>query len=78
MSRKTYVLRGGELVEKQHALPVNAGPHVISDIEPFVATATRKDTIIGSRSHKREYMRRNNLVEFGNDLKPTDFNIRKG
>jgi len=43
-------------------------PQIMRDIEPFVNIAV-DGAEISSRSHKREMMKRNGLVELGNDFK---------
>lgn len=51
-------------------------PRVMSDIEPYQAVAvdvaTGKPPMITSRSQHREFLRRNGLVELGNDVKVPD------
>lgn len=74
MSRQTFVLRDGKLVEKHKARPISVAPAVVSDIEEYRAVATADRPVIGSRSQHREYLRRHNLVEYGNDLPPSAFN----
>ena len=77
MSRKTYVLRNGELIEKVYANPLPSSPQIMRDIDDFQSLATKDKPWITSRSHLREYCKRHNLVHFGNDLRMKDFNIWK-
>jgi putative FmdB family regulatory protein len=47
---------------------VLSAPMVIVDIEPYVAMAGDKaGQVIGSRQEHRAFLKRNKLVEFGND-----------
>tara|TARA_R100001440_G_C2490576_1_gene114975 strand:+ start:468 stop:680 length:213 start_codon:yes stop_codon:yes gene_type:complete len=64
MSRKTFVYRDGELVEKTQANR-NAGHNIMRDIEPYQNMKDRG--WITSRSQHREFLRRNNFVEVGNE-----------
>ena len=57
-----------------------ASPQIISDIQPYQAVAvdvaTGKPPKIGSRSEHREFLKRNNYIELGNDRikpKPVDY-----
>ena len=61
--RKTYVMRGGELVEKKTIMEKRL--QLISDIEPYQNIVDR-GWITGRRQH-REFLRKNNLVELGTD-----------
>lgn len=64
--RQTYVMRGGELVPKSEAAPLDSGVfHVMSDISPFV---TQDGTPIGSRSTLRAYEQRTGTRQIGNDF----------
>lgn len=47
-----------------------ASPQVMRDIEPFRNIAV-DNTEISSRSHKREMMKRHNLIEIGNEKRIT-------
>jgi hypothetical protein len=63
--REVFVIRGGKLVPKQSAEPLNATAfHVMSDINPFV---TQDGTPIGSRSALRAYEQRTGTKQIGND-----------
>jgi len=64
MSRKTFVYRNGELIEKTEASR-NAGHNIMRDIEPYQNMKDRG--WITSRSQHREFLRRNNFVEVGNE-----------
>ena len=66
---------------------VICAPMVIADIQPYQAmaidVATGKPPVITSRSAHRDYLRRNNYVEVGNDMPDQskrkiegDFNVR--
>lgn len=58
-----YVLRDGKLVEKDKAVP-KAGLTFIPDIAPF---ETVEGVYIGSRRSLREYEKRHNVKQIGND-----------
>ena len=64
MSKKTFVYRDGKLVEKSEASG-NAGLSLIRDIEPYQNMKDRG--WITSRSQHREFLRRNNFIEIGNE-----------
>ena len=64
MSKKTFVYRDGKLVEKSE-VSGNAGLSVIRDIEPYQNMKDRG--WITSRSQHREFLRRNNFIEIGNE-----------
>ena len=64
MSKKTFVYRDGKIVAKSEAGP-SAGLSIMRDIEPY---QNMKDFgWITSRSQHREFLRRNNFVEVGNE-----------
>jgi hypothetical protein len=74
-ARETYVMRGGRLVPKSAAAPraaAAAGPQIISDLAPYrsaaIDIATGRRALIGGRAQHREFLRRNNYVEVGNEL----------
>ena len=50
----------------------NKGPYIIGDIEPYKAVGPEFGKVISSRSHHREYLKRHNLVEVGNERKYFD------
>ena len=62
----TYVLRNGELVEKDLAgpPPLTMTHGAMPDIQPFV---TQDGTTIGSRSALRDYEQRTGTKQIGND-----------
>jgi|TARA_R100001460_G_scaffold44820_3_gene81731 hypothetical protein len=64
MSKQTFVVRDGKLVPKEEASR-EAGLSIMRDIEPY---QNMKDFgWITSRSQHREFLRRNNFVEIGNE-----------
>lgn len=65
--RTRYVLRDGELVEKDKAAPrhsMTRHANIISDIKEF---KTQEGTPITSRMQLREYERRMGVKQVGND-----------
>ena len=56
---------------KQAFVPIRLTPLILRDIQPYQAMgtdiATGKAPHITSRSHHREYLRRNNYTEIGNE-----------
>lgn len=67
MTKRTYVLRNGQLVEKHLAAPlqdVNA-PMVMGDLKPYQSMVTGE--IVESRSRHRQILREHRLVEVGNE-----------
>ena len=64
MSRMTYVIRDGKLVEKHLAEPLvtssDSAPGFIPDIDPFVSPIDK--TVIGSRSALRAHCRAHDVV----------------
>ena len=61
--RKTYVLRGGKLVEKHRA---HSRMHnVIGDIEPYESIITGEQ--IGGRRQHRDHLRDHGCIEVGNE-----------
>lgn len=69
--RETYVMRNGELVEKNRAAPLSADPrvHVISDVMPAMRhPITGK--LMDSKSEFRKVTRAAGCVEVGNDKWP--------
>lgn len=64
MSKQTFVVRDGKLVPKEEASR-KAGLSIMRDIEPY---QNMKDFgWITSRSQHREFLRRHNFVEIGNE-----------
>jgi hypothetical protein len=68
MSRKTYVIRDGQLVEKQYAScsQPNA-PTVMGDIQPYQSMVTGE--MVTSRSRHRAILKEHNCIEVGNETK---------
>jgi hypothetical protein len=60
----TYVYRDGKIVPKSSAAP-KGGVSIMRDIEPYQNMKDRG--WITSRSQHREFLRRNNFVEVGNE-----------
>jgi hypothetical protein len=76
MARESYVYRDGKLVEKRSGtvLKAPAGaplacPRIIRDIPDYRSPIDGR--VIGSRSEKREDLRRNGCVEWEPSLSPT-------
>lgn len=63
--RTVYVLRDGELIEKDKAPPPSGVFHAMSDLKPFT---TQDGTEISSRSHLRAYEQANGVKQVGNDF----------
>lgn len=63
--RKTQKLVPAAQYRQQ--VQAKSGPMVVSDIEPYVST--RGEVVSGRRQH-REYLRRHDLVEVGNEKLP--------
>lgn len=78
MTRATYVMRNGRLVDKRRAAPLSvagSAPSVISDHMPaMIHPSTGK--LMDSKSQFRRVTRANGCVEVGNDVraprKPVD------
>lgn len=69
MTRTTYVIRDGQLIEKHLAVPfseVNA-PTVMGDIEPYQSMVTGE--MVTSRSRHRAILKQHNCIEVGNETK---------
>ena len=64
MSKKTFVYWDGKLVEKSEASR-NAGLNIMRDIEPYQNMKDRG--WITSRSQHREFLKKHNFVEVGNE-----------
>jgi hypothetical protein len=58
--------------EKQAFVPRRLMPLIVPDIQPYQAVAadiaTGKAPVISSRSQHREFLKRNNYVELGNEM----------
>lgn len=66
MTRATYVLRDGKLVEKRYAEPLNAGPYIATDgMDPIRSMADGK--MYDSKSAYRRELKARGCVELGND-----------
>jgi|TARA_R110001606_G_scaffold102745_1_gene225214 hypothetical protein len=64
MSKQTYIHVNGKLVEKEEAMQAHSVT-LIRDIEPY---QNMKDLgWISSRSHHREFLKKNNFIEVGNE-----------
>jgi hypothetical protein len=64
MSKQTFVFEDGEIIPKQEATR-RGGLNIMRDIEPYQNMKDRG--WITSRSQHREFLRRNNFVEVGNE-----------
>ena len=67
--KKTYVYskETGTMVEKAKNYAERQGPYILGDIEPYRAMGPEFGRLITSRSQHREYLRRYNLTEVGNE-----------
>lgn len=72
--RETYVYRDGKIVPKRLAGPrhnADAAPMVIGDLPEYRTAAADKAMgkrmVIGGRRQHREFLRRNNYEEVGNE-----------
>lgn len=69
MARETYILRGGELVEKKTGVAISLprgplrAPMVVSDIPEYRSPIDGR--MISGRADRREDLKRNNCVEAG-------------
>ena len=73
--RKTYRYdkKLGRMTEVKRGVAVERkGPHIIGDIEPYQAAGPEYGKWITSRSQHREYLRKHNLMEVGNERKYFD------
>jgi len=89
MARKTYVQdpETNKLVPKDEYRPKEElGLYIIEDIKPYTAVAgDMAGKEISGRKQHREFLRRNNLIEVGNEKSPfvkhsgkSDYNPTKG
>ena len=74
---KTYIMVDGKLVEKVKSIPPKFH-HVMSDIKDYRVVGPEYGKVITSRSRHREYLKKHNLIEVGNERgsignKRTDF-----
>jgi len=67
VTRKTYVLRDGKLVEKHLATPLHdiSAPYVMGDLKPYQSMVTGE--MVESRSRHRQILREHKLIEVGNE-----------
>lgn len=65
--RRRYVMRNGELVEVSldYVSEPRSEFHIMPDIRPYRSMAD--GSIVSSRSKHREMLKRNGMVEVGND-----------
>ena len=65
-----YDKETGKMVEVSGAVrPSRKGPYIIEDIKPYKAVGPEYGKMITSRSHHREYLKKHNLIEVGNEKK---------
>ena len=50
-----------------------SAPTVVPDIKAFISPLDGKE--VGGRAALREHNRRHNVVQIGNDLKPSEYNV---
>ena len=62
---KTYIMLQGKLVEKPKTKPPSF--HVMNDIDDYRVVGPEYGKVITSRSRHREYLKRHNLIEVGNE-----------
>ena len=68
-----YSQETGKMVEvTNQPRPKRKGPYVIEDIKPYKVVGPEYGKVIGSRSHHREYIRKHNLTEVGDERKYFD------
>jgi hypothetical protein len=68
MTRTTYVIRDGKLVEKSKAAPLEgSAPFVMGDLQPYKSMVTGE--MVTSRSRHRSILREHGLTEVGNETK---------
>lgn len=68
-----YDKETGKMVEISGAVrPSQKSAYIIGDIEPYKAVGPEYGKVITSRSRHREYLRKHNLVEVGNEKKYFD------
>ena len=71
MSRKTYRYDQelGKMVETTREQGASKAPAVWGDIKPYQVVGPEYGKWITSRSKHREYLRKHNLIEVGNEKK---------
>jgi hypothetical protein len=68
-----YDKKTGKMVEITHTVSgPRTSPHIIDDIEPYRVVGPEQGKLITSRSKHREYLRKHNLIEVGNERKYFD------
>lgn len=82
MARQRYIAVGNTWVPAAEFAPEPQVHHVIPDIQPYQAMAidckTGTAPMITSRAEHREFLKRNNLMEIGTEVKAhMDQRIRK-
>jgi len=73
--KKTYVYdkKTGRMTEAKRGVPTERdGPYIIGDIKPYQVVGPEHGKWITSRSQHREYLRKHNLIEVGNERKYFD------
>jgi hypothetical protein len=81
---KFWGLKGREADElwaEKQRMTKRIGPQIIQDIKPYITAAIDKERggriIVKSRREHREFLRRNDYVEYP-DFKPTPEHLRPG
>ena len=74
--RTTYVMRNGELVEKNQANEEVHAPMIMGDITPYKSMID--GSIIQSRSRHREHLQANGCIEVGNESMETKLTPSSG
>jgi hypothetical protein len=72
MTRRTYRYdqKLGKMVEVTgEQRPERRSAHIIDDIKPYKVVGPEYGKVISSRSTHREYLRKHNLIEAGNERK---------
>lgn len=63
-----YDQKLGRVVEvTQEVTPERKSPHIMGDIKPYQVVGPEFGKMITSRSQHREYLRKHNLLEVGNE-----------
>ena len=72
-TKYVYCKKTGKMIEATNAVtPRRSGPYIIGDIKPYQAVGPEYGKVISSRSQHKEYLRRHNLIEVGNERKYFD------
>ena len=71
MKRKfRYSQKLGKMVEVTYEeRPERKSAYVMDDLKPYQVVGPEYGKVIGSRSQHREYLRKHNLIEVGNERK---------